>query len=703
MPAPNNLICAQLNVHTFELNWNDNSQFEQGFKIDRKIDEEEWVNNIHTTLPNATTWIDSTIGRSYNTVYYRLYAYYETYCSDNIETNSNITFPAPSNLIANPINDQEINLTWSDNSVGEEGFIVERKTTGDFIQIADLEENTICYTDTNLIYHVNYTWRVKAYTNLNESDYSNEESSKTIFPAPSNLSAELISDSEIMISWNDNCSFELGYTIERSDDGSEFTQIGDVFSDITVYNDTGLNYGIIYTYRVRAFTDLNYSNFSNAYSKLLEITAPTNLTATVVDEINIKLEWNDNSNIEEGFAIDRKIEGEEYELLETVNENISNFTDNNVENLTPYYYRIYGYTTNNYSDYSNEDYAICPKEFLVVPYDYSTIQEAIDIANVGDTVLVFPFNYVKNINFNGKNIIVGSLFLTTGDTTYISQTVIDGNQNGPVIEFSGGEDSTSCLIGFTITNGNADFGGGIYCINSSPTIIKNYIYQNVAIYRGGGIYLKLSCANIISNNIYNNTSDLEGGGIYCYNNSSPIIKNTKIYSNTSNKYGGGIFCFNESYPIIRNTIINNNFALLNGGGIGCNLNSGPFIINTVIYNNSTENNGGGICCWDFSTPIIINSIISDNIGNYGIYVSSNSSSTITYSCFWNNEGGNFYNCSGGIGTIELNPQFVDPENSDFPLQSGSSCIDAGNPDPQYNDPDDSRNDMGAYGGPGGDW
>lgn len=48
-------------------------------------------------------------------------------------------------------------------------------------------------------------------------------------------------------------------------------------------------------------------------------------------------------------------------------------------------------------------------------------------------------------------------------------------------------------------------------------------------------------------------------------------------------------------------------------------------------------------------------------------------------------------------------KYMNTDNGDFHLQPGSPCIDAGNPDPQYNDPDGSRNDMGAYGGPGGDW
>ena len=54
--------------------------------------------------------------------------------------------------------------------------------------------------------------------------------------------------------------------------------------------------------------------------------------------------------------------------------------------------------------------------------------------------------YVENINFNSKNIVVGSRFLTTGDTSYISQTVIDGDRSGSVVSFSDGEDSTAILI-----------------------------------------------------------------------------------------------------------------------------------------------------------------------------------------------------------------------------------------------------------------
>ena len=123
---------------------------------------------------------------------------------------------------------------------------------------------------------------------------------------------------------------------------------------------------------------------------------------------------------------------------------------------------------------------------------FKTIQYAIEHANTssGDTILVAVGTYAENINFRGKDIIIGSLTLTTGDKSYVSQTIIDGgspsdSDSASVVTFIGGETSSAKLIGLTLQNGNGllqndiRFGGGIYTKSSNPSL-KHLIIKNNA-------------------------------------------------------------------------------------------------------------------------------------------------------------------------------------------------------------------------------
>ncbi|MDP8202583.1 MAG: right-handed parallel beta-helix repeat-containing protein [Candidatus Tenebribacter burtonii] len=215
-----------------------------------------------------------------------------------------------------------------------------------------------------------------------------------------------------------------------------------------------------------------------------------------------------------------------------------------------------------------------------IPADQPTIQIGINVSVNTDTVLVQPGTYVENINYNGKLITVVSLFLTTQDTTYISQTIIDGNHYGSVVIFASNEDSTAVLTGFTITNGYTDEeeGGGIYCYQSNPSIIHNNITGNIAHESaGGGIYCENSSPHLENLTIAGNSAEV-GGGICCSDNSNPRLVDVTIIGNSTsgglNNYGGGICCFDNSSPILLNVFISNNTAH-SGGGICCSNNSIP--------------------------------------------------------------------------------------------------------------------------------
>lgn len=314
-----------------------------------------------------------------------------------------------------------------------------------------------------------------------------------------------------------------------------------------------------------------------------------------------------------------------------------------------------------------------------IPGDYATIQQGINASVDGDTVLVQPGTYAENIDFNSHNVVLGSLFLTTGDTEYISQTIIDGNSTGPGATFENGENNNAMITGFTIQNGLSAEGGGIYCMGSSPAIIHNFISGN--------------------------NSPWFGGGIYCEAGSSPIIESNRIDGNSAAWGGGGLY-IDDSQPSLSQNIISGNYTASFGGGI-LFINNGNARITNTVFSRNMAGFGGGICCTVSSYPVFVNCILwadsADMAGNEQ-YFDNSSLPDFSYCDLQD-----IY--PPGEGNISVDPVFRDPDNGDFHLSSDSCgyivdspCIDAGDPNLL-----DHRmgcdwgigyppSDMGAYGG-----
>jgi len=291
-----------------------------------------------------------------------------------------------------------------------------------------------------------------------------------------------------------------------------------------------------------------------------------------------------------------------------------------------------------------------------VPADQPTIQDGIDAAVTGDTVLVAPGTYVENIDFKGKAITVTSKM---GPEV----TIIDGNYAGSVVTFDSDEGPDTVLEGFTLTNGtgtsigvNYYNGGGVRCLEASPKIT----------------------GNIITGNSVNN----KGGGISCSDHSYPSITGNIITKNSANN-GGGIFSFWYSSPTITGNIIAKNSAI-NGGGIYGSDGSNLTIVNNTITENTAGDNGGGVCCTNNSSSAIWNNILWNNDAPEGpeIWIGSQSSPSTVHVGFSDVEGGQASvhvesNCTfnWGPGAINADPLFINMD--DFHLTWYSPCKDTG--------------------------
>ena len=184
-----------------------------------------------------------------------------------------------------------------------------------------------------------------------------------------------------------------------------------------------------------------------------------------------------------------------------------------------------------------------------------------------------------------------------------------------------------------------------------------------------------------------------------YGGSNAIIINeyevAEIVGFSINSNGTGVYLNDYASLKITNCIIAGN------GEKGIHLEndiSQAEIINCVISRNSTygiwkdEHYGYG------SGPVaIINCIISRNT-DCGIR--SGGTLSIDYNDVWANSGGDYCSCSAGSNDISENPLFIHPDTGDFRLQENSPCKNTGRPIAVDLDPDGTRNDMGAYGGPG---
>ena len=313
LPRPSNLSGFALSGYKIQLKWQDVS-FETAYILERRASNEGAFIEIAVIPQNTTSYIDNVAHE--NSIYsYRIKALTGVTSSDysDVLNVASTYLKPPSWLTAASVDGKKINLLWQDLTINETGFEIWRKASAetDYTLYDTMGRNANSYTDLNVSPQTNYYYKVRAKINDNEvySDFSNETSALTApLSAPANLSFNVISKTEVELTWDDTSNMEAGFIVEKKIGLlSQWYQVSQLEPNITKYNDKWISSTEPTFYRIKAFdrsTAVSYSNEIQLSMDAPEV--PGNLQATIMSTNDVKLTWKDNSSTEEGFIIEAK-------------------------------------------------------------------------------------------------------------------------------------------------------------------------------------------------------------------------------------------------------------------------------------------------------------------------------------------------------------------------------------------------------------
>jgi PKD repeat protein len=248
-------------------------------------------------------------------------------------------------------------------------------------------------------------------------------------------------------------------------------------------------------------------------------------------------------------------------------------------------------------------------------------------------------------------------------------------------------------------------------IAQNNTIASNFNYCDIRDAGTTAFQVMNSTLNIRNSKLHHNTSS---GAPVCdlSSNANILIEGCLIANNTSTG-GSGAIQITSSTPTLRNNIFANNEGVTSGA-ILIRTNSNPQLINNTIANNHSSGTNN-TCIYAYNTSATLMNNIIIGTGANQVYPFN-----ATLTAMYNNVSSGL----AGDHNIQVDPMFISPSAgdgsgfdglaADWRLQSGSPCIDAGNPDVAYNDTEDPNqagsplypalgtltNDMGATGGAG---
>ncbi|MCB9206852.1 MAG: T9SS type A sorting domain-containing protein [Ignavibacteriales bacterium] len=184
-------------------------------------------------------------------------------------------------------------------------------------------------------------------------------------------------------------------------------------------------------------------------NNLKVLNAPTNVTLELVNQTDVKLIWQDNSNNEDGFLIEWKdtVSGSNYEIIDSVGANEISYIDTTVKMYPSYIYRIAAFNNSGYSNYSDPiiitDIIITDIQKKYIVNDFRLYQNYPN-----------PFNPSTTISYSipeKQNVTIKIFDITGSEITLLKNKF---QQKGSYEINFDGSDLTSGIYFYTLQAGN---------------------------------------------------------------------------------------------------------------------------------------------------------------------------------------------------------------------------------------------------------
>ncbi len=331
---------------------------------------------------------------------------------------------------------------------------------------------------------------------------------------------------------------------------------------------------------------------------------------------------------------------------------------------------------------------------------HTSIQDAVDDASDGDTISICAGTYEESVTISGLQLVL------EGESGPDS-TVIDGDSATALAVESSADVQ---IAGLTLTGfSNSVYDGAALTCSSSTLCAYEILFTGNTTSGNGSAITLDACDTELDTVHFEDHQVLRW--VFAYTSGSFVLHHSVFRNHsyaTSSNDTGMFFDLNTPLDaeVYNNLVFDNVCSITSGDVAALNGTTGSqWIFNNSFHNNTNDASATAAYFLEacYTGVDLQSNIMSDNAGVQGL---DQYQSTVEYNDAYGHDNNNFYYSSGGTvrkTNIEQDPRFNDESVGDFTLSSFSPCIDAGNPAAGYDDVDGTTNDMGAFGGPYGDW